>query len=89
MSARDGRKDDLSSTTGTGDILCPFFRAHGKTAVRCEDIYPETKYITTEFTDGKEKEFHERTYCAGHYKKCWLYDWAMRMMWGDGAEDAR
>ena len=73
----------LSGTQGTGDILCPFFGAHGKRAIQCRDIYPGAATVTTSFTDCREKEFHEDTYCKACYKKCWLYCWAMRMMWDD------
>lgn len=73
----------LSGTQGTGDILCPFFHAHGRKAIQCADIYPGSESVTVNFQSREEKEFHEETYCCGHYKKCWLYYWAMKMQWED------
>ena len=76
----------LSSTAGTGDILCPFFQAHNETNIRCMDIYPGTSSIQAQFENRREKNFHMDTYCKGNFKKCWLYDTAMRMIW-DEKED--
>lgn len=73
----------LSGTQGTGDILCPFFGSHGNDAIRCRDIYPGTRSITTEFRNGEEKTFHADTYCKAHYQNCWLYRMAMELMWDD------
>ena len=77
------RNDRMSLTAGTGDIQCPFFNAHNRTAIRCKDIIPGTEHITTTFESQEEKKFHQETYCESHYKKCWLYTWAMQMQWDD------
>lgn len=76
-------KEKLSKTAGSGDIRCPFFSAHGKTTIRCKDIYPETQSVTTVFRNKESKKFHTETYCEGHYQKCWLYCCAMELMWSD------
>lgn len=73
----------LSGTQGTGNILCPFFCAHGADAIRCKDIYPGSSAITTSFESEGEKRFHQKTYCEGNYQKCWLHTWAMELMWED------
>lgn len=75
-------RDDelLSGTTGTSDIRCPFFSAHGRRAIQCKDIYPETKSVRMNFKNEEAKRFHEDTYCKANYEKCWLYWWSMQMM---------
>lgn len=83
MSEEKKGEGRMSGTMGTGDILCPFFDAHGRRAIQCRDIYPGTSKITSSFVSPEERDFHEATYCKAEYKKCWLYDWAMRMMWED------
>ncbi len=80
------RSERMSSTAGTSDIVCPFFFAHCKTAIRCADIYPGSRYITTEYASEAEKNFQEDVYCKSEYKKCWLYDMAMKLQWEE-AED--
>lgn len=76
-------KGKLSGTAGTGDILCPFFCAHGKKQLKCKDIYPNTTSIVSNFTSEKERMIHEDIYCEANYKQCWLYKWAMEMIWDD------
>lgn len=76
-------REKLSKTAGTGDIRCPFFSAHGKTDIRCKDIYPEAQSVLTHFQSREAKRFHCDTYCKEHYKNCWLYRIAMHMMWDE------
>lgn len=77
------KPERLSCTTGTGDIQCPFFNAHNHRAIQCVDIYPGAKNITTNFMDDQEKEFQMDTYCRAEYRKCWLYDMAMKLNWDE------
>ena len=73
----------LSGTSGTSDIACPFFSAHGKRAIQCKDIYPGARFIRTDFENEGEKRFHQETYCEGNFKMCWLYRCAMKMLWDE------
>lgn len=75
--------EKLHHTSGADDILCPFFRAHNREKIRCQDILPETQHVTIQFRDKSEKEYHQRTFCEAEYKKCWIYWLAMRAQWDD------
>jgi len=75
--------EKLHHTSGADDVLCPFWRAHNRDKIRCQDILPGTMFITTQFKDKTEKQFHQATYCEGQYKKCWLYWLAMKAQWED------
>lgn len=81
--SRRKEKGKLSGTQGTGDILCPFFHAHGAKAIQCVDIYPGSRAVTVDYVSKEEKEFQEEIYCKAEYKKCWLYDTAMRLKWDE------
>ena len=80
------QEEKLSGTTGTADIVCPFFCAHAKKTIRCKDIYPWAESVTMVMKDEKEKGFHMDCYCKRGYKKCWLYCCAMKLRWDDMGE---
>ncbi len=61
-----------SSTTGTGDIRCPFFVAHGAQEIICEGIIDGCRNCL-KFEDRDKKEFHQHNYCEGQYKRCEMH----------------
>ena len=72
---------NASSTTGTRDIKCPFFVAHGKNEIVCESVIPGANYCCTRFKDAEEKKFHQDTYCEEGYKRCEKYISIMHWKW--------
>ena len=58
-----------SSTTGTGEIRCPYFVAHGNMEIICEGIVDGTRTVT-KFPGPEERKFHQNVFCEKCYKKC-------------------
>ena len=66
------QSEGYSETTGTGYIVCPFFKAHEKRAIFCEGMIDHTKCGTL-FDCVEEKRFHVKTYCENKYCRCEIY----------------
>lgn len=72
---------NTSATTGTRDIVCPFFVAHGATEIVCEAVIPGAKCACTRFKDEEKKKFHLKTYCEKRYDRCEKYISIMHWRW--------
>lgn len=72
-----------STSAGTGDICCPFFRAHGDRDIICEEIVACAKCTVTRFKSLEDKKFHQQTYCEEHFKRCEIYLSIMHWRWTD------
>ena len=70
----------VSSTTGTGDIRCPFFVAHGSREIVCEGMIDGCRN-SLKFENAELKEFHQNNYCECNYKRCELYLSIMHFKW--------
>lgn len=61
-----------SSTSGTGDIKCPFFVAHNDGEIVCEGLIEDCRCIMR-FRQQEKKTFHQETFCEDQYKRCEMY----------------
>lgn len=72
----------MSSTAGTGNIKCPFFRRHGEYQISCEGVM-EDSTTNVVFKTAKKKLFFLQTYCENHYEKCEYYRMLMQEKYKD------
>lgn len=72
----------ISSTTGTGNIGCPFFVAHSGTEIVCEGVIDGTRTLTR-FPCSEDKTFHQTTYCEKCWKKCEIFCSISHFRWTD------
>ena len=61
-----------SSTSGTGDIRCPFFVAHSDGEIVCEGLIEGCRSCMR-FREAERKAFHQETFCENQYKRCEMY----------------
>lgn len=71
-----------SSTKGTGDIVCPFFRSHSAVQINCEGIMDETTTAIA-FRRAERKRFFQRTYCERECGMCEIHRMLMREKYSD------
>lgn len=76
------RRNRISSTSGTGDIVCPFFIAHGRTEIQCEGLIPGSK-MRVEFAEEQDKGWHQENYCEKCYQRCEIYCSIQHWRWED------
>lgn len=76
----------LSGTTGTADIKCPFFIAHGTNEIVCESVIPGARQNITRYAGPEEKRFQQKTYCECNYKRCEMYISIMHWKWPEDGE---
>lgn len=62
----------LSSTSGTGDIKCPYFVAHNDIEIMCEGLIDGCRSCMR-FRETGKKAFHQEMYCEGEYKRCEMF----------------
>lgn len=70
----------LSSTTGTKNIVCPFFVAHHDWDIVCEGMI-EGCNNCLKFKESAQKKFHQETFCENQYKRCEMYLSIMHWKW--------
>ena len=58
-------------------VRCPFYRAHAKTAVKCEGPIPGTA-VTVEFRRKSAKDKQYTVFCCGRFEYCEMYRAAAR-----------
>ena len=80
------RENMISTTRDTGNILCPYFIAHGKRDILCEGIIDGSR-ICLRFSKGEAKSWHQHTYCEGRFQMCEIYRCIMHWRWPEDAED--
>ena len=66
-----------SSTSGTGDIKCPFFLEHNAREVHCEGIMDGSKVIQR-YCKAADKAMQCNIYCSEMYTYCEIYRMLMR-----------
>lgn len=71
----------FSSTRGARDILCPFFRRHDETEIRCEGVQ-DGMTIGNVFCSPKRKKAYQLDYCEKDYQKCMICRMLMRDKYG-------
>ena len=69
---KDTGKDKLSSTRGTRDIKCPFFRQHSSRQIHCEGMMEGCSNALI-FREESKKAFFLHTYCECNFDKCEHY----------------
>ena len=72
-----GTPEWTSTTSGTRDVLCPFFLAHGVREIHCE-AYEDRCRCVMRYRVPANKDEHMRIYCCGNYKYCEHYLGLMR-----------
>ncbi len=79
---KDTGQDKLSSTRGTRDIKCPFFRQHSSKQIHCEGVMEGCTNAII-FREEKGKSFYQHTYCERNFDKCEHYRVMMREIYQD------
>ena len=76
------RKKQLptSTTSGTGDILCPYFVAHSREQIICEGDIPDCR-CSLLFKDEADKAQQQKLFCESNYKMCPHYFNVCRFDW--------
>ena len=69
-----------SSTSGSGDIRCPFFVAHNDNEIVCEGLIDGCR-TCLRFKRTDAKRFHQETFCENQYKRCELYCSVRHWQW--------
>ncbi len=66
---------DVKGCTGRGEkwVLCPYFRAHSLTEVRCEGL-PLSSGLRMAFDDRESLKRFEKTFCMQNFKCCRLFE---------------
>lgn len=72
-------KRDISGTSGSGGILCPFYIANGSLDIICQGMIPDTHSITR-FRYKTDKNTQQSAFCEGCYKRCETYIAIMHFM---------
>lgn len=63
----------MSTTAGSGSILCPYWHAHSAREIYCQTPYgPNCKHILR-FRYPQTKEEHLKIWCCGRYTACEWY----------------
>ena len=70
----------LSSTSGPGDIKCPFFVAHNDIEIMCEGLIDGCRSCMR-FQEAEGKQFHQETYCENGYKRCEMFQSIQHWKW--------
>ena len=60
---------NMSSTTGTRDIQCPYFVAHSKTEIKCQGDLPDAGTIHR-FKTERDKTIQQEVFCEKYFRKC-------------------
>lgn len=76
-----------SSTSGTGEVRCPFFKGHGRNEIVCEGLVDRSSIILRYQSTG-DKEMQSTLYCKGLYSYCEIYNMLMRAKYDEG-DDVR
>lgn len=66
----------MPSNQGTGNTLCPFFRAHTATTIACEGFTDDCS-LTLRFTNNATKTKQKEVFCDCRYKCCEVYRMVM------------
>ena len=72
----------------SGDcVLCPFWIAYGDPrsdarSIICEGDIPDSRCKTI-FKGMTQRDFHAKTYCENHYKRCEHYISIIHHRWQD------
>lgn len=66
-----------STTTGTGNVLCPFFHAHSAREIYCEGLLRGSMTIHR-FADAIRKQRTMDALCNREYTRCPMYCILMR-----------
>lgn len=82
MSRGGGEGGKLSSTEYTAKIVCPFFRSHSRTQIRCEAVI-ERATTAMIFERQEDKTWWQQTYCEGHCECCEQHMILMESKYGD------
>lgn len=61
-----------SSTSGTGDIRCPYFVAHNDGEIVCEGLIEGCRSCMR-FRKPEGKTFHQETFCENQFQRCEMY----------------
>lgn len=72
----------ISATAGTGNIVCPYFVAHGNTEIVCEGLIDDCRSVM-KFKSAEQKTFHQTTYCEGQYRRCEMCCSIAHWKWDD------
>lgn len=72
MEERSEKRPQTSKTWNSKNILCPFFRRHSRTEIRCEGMMEHTSFAII-FEKEKDKKFYQQTYCEGRCDCCEHY----------------
>lgn len=73
---------NMSTTSRTGDIRCPFFVAHNEKEIACESTI-DGRYSSDRFKTMEEKQWFLNTYCENNYKMCPKYQSIIHWNWNE------
>lgn len=71
-----------SKTWNAVGIVCPFFRRHSRTEIRCEGMMERTSFALI-FEQARDKAWYQRTYCEGRCDRCEHYVLLMESKYSD------
>ena len=62
-------KGRMSTTSGTGGIHCPFFKAHSLVDIECEGVTDQS-VILQHYRRKGDKDVQLLAFCSDRYKYC-------------------
>lgn len=64
----------MATSGRTGDVRCPFYKAHQDLSITCESLIPHAVCTRTSFKNKPDFDFHLLNYCCDEdFKWCEVY----------------